>query len=76
MDMYAPEKDKFKKEKEEQNPHQNSQQQKTEQKNTQTLQNKKDEMILDYIKERERNTARRALNKEDYSEPQSNQKDW
>ena len=56
----------------EQNPHQQS----TNQRKSPKPQNPRDEAVLDYIKEREKNTAKRALNKEDYSQPQKNLKDW
>ena len=76
MDMYAPEKDKFRKEEGQQNQEQNPHQQSANQRKSPKPQNPRDEAVLDYIKEREKNTAKRALNKEDYSQPQKNLKDW
>ena len=71
MDMYAPENDKFKKEQ------QDSQQQEDNSNKEEPNQPKElEKELLRYIEERERNTAKRALGKQGYAQPQSNRKDW
>ena len=72
MDMYAPENDKFKKEQQE-----NQQQEDNSNKKEEPNQPKElEKELLQYIEERERNTAKRALGKQGYAQPQSNRKDW
>ena len=60
MDMYAPENDKLKKEQQE----------------GQQQEENSNKELLRYIEERERHTAKRALGKQGYAQPQSNRKDW
>ena len=67
MDMYAPENDKLKKEQQEG-------QQQEENSNKEEPNQPKE--LLRYIEERERHTAKRALGKQGYAQPQSNRKDW
>lgn len=71
MDMYAPENDKLKKEQQEG-------QQQEENSNKEELNQPKEleKELLRYIEERERHTAKRALGKQGYAQPQSNRKDW
>ena len=72
MDMYAPENDKFKKEQQE-----NQQQEDNSNKKEEPNQPKElEKELLQYIEERERYTAKRALGKQGYAQPQSNRKDW
>ena len=72
MDMYAPENDKFKKEQQE-----NQQQEDNSNKKEEPNQPKElEKELLQYIEERERHTAKRALGKQGYAQPQSNRKDW
>ena len=72
MDMYAPENDKFKKEQQE-----NQQQEDNSNKKEEPNQPKElEKELLQYIEERERHTAKRALGKQGYVQPQSNRKDW
>ena len=71
MDMYAPENDKFRKEQ------QDSKQQEDNSNKEEPNQPKElEKELLRYIEERERNTAKRALGKQGYAQPQSNRKDW
>ena len=72
MDMYAPENDKFKKEQQE-----NQQQEDNSNKKEEPNQPKElEKELLQYIEERERHTAKRALGRQGYAQPQSNRKDW
>lgn len=66
MDMYAPENDKLKKEQQEENSNKEEPNQPKE----------LEKELLRYIEERERHTAKRALGKQGYAQPQSNRKDW
>ena len=66
MDMYAPENDKLKKEQQEENSNKEEPNQPKE----------LEKELLRYIEERERHTAKRALGKQGYAQPQSNRNDW
>ena len=72
MDMYAPENDKFKKEQQENHQQEDNSNKKEEPNQPKELEKE----LLQYIEERERNTAKRALGKQGYAQPQSNRKDW
>ena len=71
MDMYAPENDKLKKEQQE-----NQQQEENSNKEEPNQPKELEKELLRYIEERERHTAKRALGKQGYAQPQSNRKDW
>ena len=71
MDMYAPENDKFRKERQD---HQQQEDNSNKEEPNQPKELEKE--LLRYIEERERNTAKRALGKQGYAQPQSNRKDW
>ena len=71
MDMYAPEKDKLKKEQQE-----GQQQEENSNKEEPNQPKELEKELLRYIEERERHTAKRALGKQGYAQPQSNRKDW
>lgn len=71
MDMYAPENDKFIKERQD---HQQQEDNSNKEEPNQPKELEKE--LLRYIEERERNTAKRALGKQGYAQPQSNRKDW
>lgn len=58
--------------KEKQNNSPNQQENKKEK----TPKNEQEENLLKYIENKEQETAKRALNKSGYAQPQSNQKDW
>ena len=72
MDMYAPENDKFKKEQQDSKQQEDNSNKKEEPNQPKELEKE----LLQYIEERERNTAKRALGKQGYAQPQSNRKDW
>ena len=72
MDMYAPENDKFKKEQQDSQKQEDNSNKKEEPNQPKELEKE----LLQYIEERERNTAKRALGKQGYAQPQSNRKDW
>ena len=72
MDMYAPENDKFKKEQQDSQQQEDNSNKKEEPNQPKELEKE----LLQYIEERERNTAKRALGKQGYAQPQSNRKDW
>ena len=72
MDMYAPENDKFKKEQQENHQQEDNSNKKEEPNKPKELEKE----LLQYIEERERHTAKRALGKQGYAQPQSNRKDW
>ena len=72
MDMYAPENDKFKKEQKDSQKQEDNSNKKEEPNQPKELEKE----LLQYIEERERNTAKRALGKQGYAQPQSNRKDW
>ena len=72
MDMYAPENDKFKKEQQDHQQQEDNSNKKEEPNQPKELEKE----LLQYIEERERNTAKRALGKQGYAQPQSNRKDW
>ena len=71
MDMYAPENDKFRKERQD---HQQQEDNSNKEEPNQPKELEKE--LLQYIEERERHTAKRALGKQGYAQPQSNRKDW
>ena len=71
MDMYAPENDKLKKEQQE-----GQQQEENSNKEEPNQPKELEKELLRYIEERERHTAKRALGKQGYAQPQSNRKDW
>ena len=71
MDMYAPENDKLKKEQQE-----GQQQEENSNKEESNQPKELEKELLRYIEERERHTAKRALGKQGYAQPQSNRKDW
>jgi batC len=71
MDMYAPENDKFRKE-----PQDHQQQEDNSNKEEPNQPKELEKELLQYIEERERHTAKRALGKQGYAQPQSNRKDW
>ena len=71
MDMYAPENDKLKKEQQE-----GQQQEENSNKEEPNQPKELEKELLRYIEERERHTAKRALGKQEYAQPQSNRKDW
>ena len=71
MDMYAPENDKLKKEQQE-----GQQQEENSNKEEPNQPKELEKELLRYIEERERHTAKRALRKQGYAQPQSNRKDW
>ena len=71
MDMYAPENDKFRKERQD---HQQQEDNSNKEEPNQPKELEKE--LLQYIEERERHTAKRALGKQGYVQPQSNRKDW
>ena len=71
MDMYAPENDKLKKEQQEGQP-----QEENSNKEESNQPKELEKELLRYIEERERHTAKRALGKQGYAQPQSNRKDW
>ena len=71
MDMYAPENDKFRKERQD---HQQQEDNSNKEEPNQPKELEKE--LLRYIEERERNTAKRTLGKQGYAQPQSNRKDW
>ena len=70
MDMYAPENDKFRKERQD---HQQQEDNSNKEEPNQPKELEKE--LLQYIEERERHTAKRALGKQGYAQPQSNRKD-
>lgn len=72
MDMYAPENDKFKKEQQDSQKQEDNSNKKEEPNQPKELEKE----LLQYIEERERHTAKRALGKQGYAQPQSNRKDW
>ena len=72
MDMYAPENDKFKKEQQDSQKQEDNSNKKEEPNQPKELEKE----LLQYIEEQERNTAKRALGKQGYAQPQSNRKDW
>ena len=71
MDMYAPENDKLKKEQQE-----GQQQEENSNKEEPNQPKELEKELLQYIEERERHTAKRAMGKQGYAQPQSNRKDW
>ena len=71
MDMYAPENDKFRKERQD---HQQQEDNSNKEEPNQPKELEKE--LLQYIEERERHTAKRALGRQGYAQPQSNRKDW
>lgn len=71
MDMYAPENDKLKKEQQE-----GQQQEENSNKEEPNQPKELEKELLRYIEEREHHTAKRALGKQGYAQPQSNRKDW
>lgn len=70
IDRYSPEKDRFRKEKNENKHDQDSENQLKKQ------EKREEEELLKQIAEREQHAARRALGSRGYANPRSNEKDW
>ena len=70
IDRYSPEKDRFRKEKNENQHEQDSENQLKKQ------EKREEEELLKQIGEREQHAARRALGSRGYANPRSNEKDW
>ena len=71
MDMYAPENDKLKKEQQEE-----QQQEENSNKEEPNQPKELEKELLRHREEEESHTAKRALGKQGYAQPQSNRKDW